>query len=458
MREGEEAAAGKQAGNSRGTGSPCRRRTPMVQPRGCCSRRSGIASGCFKSGQSGAVFPWQMLLCRPAELLGTTWVLLAGLLLPFPPALEAAGPVHRAAAVGSSVLFPGLENITHSDSMCWEFLNGSGPHPILQHHGGILAPAIHAPYAGRAVFHPSNGSLLLEDVQESDSGTYRVTGDRESLEIQLEVLKPVSHPQLWTSSLVAGATGQVLCEVAEGRVDIITWRKDGQPLAPDGVSQLSSSHSVLYLRPAKRSDCGSYSCNASNRISWQETSLEVTIEGLSARLKYALRMAVVAVIFAVISAWGLIIPVCQSQKLRIRGDLWRWLSSYTCGLVCIACILDGTTGVLWMWEEGPSVAVILPGITLSYLTVVTFLVAITVIFQPTDFSHLKSKKEEGCTEFMDVTILVATTAVVAALPLLAIGLCYQRTQGWHKDHEDSWADKVSSFKMSQADTKDTIPS
>lgn len=93
--------------------------------------------------------------------------------------------------------------------------------------------------------------------------------------------EPVSHPQLWTSSLVAGATGQVLCEVAEGRVDIITWSKDGQPLAPDRVSWLSSSHSVLYLRPAKRSDCGSYSCNASNRISWQETSLEVTIEGLT---------------------------------------------------------------------------------------------------------------------------------------------------------------------------------
>lgn len=45
--------------------------------------------------------------------------------------------------------------------------------------------------------------------------------------------------------------------------------------------------------------------------------------------------------------------------------------------------------------SGPSVALILPGITLSYLTVVTFLVAITVIFQPTDFSHLKSKKGEG---------------------------------------------------------------
>ncbi|NWT73211.1 HECA2 protein, partial [Prunella himalayana] len=191
---------------------------------------------------------------------------------------------HRAAAVGSSVLLPGLDNVTHSESMCWEFLNGSGPHPILQHQGGGHGPAIHAPYAGRATFHPSNGSLLLEDVQESDSGTYRVTvntGERKSLEIQLEVLQPVPCPQLRTSSLLARATGQVVCEVAEGRVDTITWKKDGQPLPPDRVSQLSSSHSALYLRPAKKSDCGSYSCNASNGISWQETSLEVAIEGLT---------------------------------------------------------------------------------------------------------------------------------------------------------------------------------
>lgn len=38
----------------------------------------------------------------------------------------------------------------------------------------------------------------------------------------------------------------------------------------------------------------------------------------------------------------------------LGGELWRWLSSYTCGLVCIACILDGTAGILWMREEGQS--------------------------------------------------------------------------------------------------------
>ncbi|NXC35582.1 HECA2 protein, partial [Campylorhamphus procurvoides] len=188
----------------------------------------------------------------------------------------------RAAAVGSSVLLPGLDNITHSHSTCWEYLNGTSSHTILQHNGRVHTPAIHAPYTGRAVFHPSNGSLLLEDLQESDSGIYRVTvngGDRESLEILLEVLKPVSHPQLRSSALVARANGEVVCEVAESRVDTITWKKNGQPLPADRSFHLSSSHSVLYLRPAKKSDCGSYSCNASNGISWQETSLNITIAG-----------------------------------------------------------------------------------------------------------------------------------------------------------------------------------
>ncbi|NXI76246.1 HMCN1 protein, partial [Rhipidura dahli] len=187
-----------------------------------------------------------------------------------------------AAAVGSPVLLPGPDNITRSDSVQWEFRNGSSSRTILQHPGGAQPPAIHAPYAGRAVFHPSNGSLTLEDVQESDSGTYRVTagtGDGKSREIRLEVLEPVSLPRLRTSALLARAPGSIVCEVAEGRVDDISWKKDGQPLPPGRVSQLSGSRSVLHLRAAQSSDCGSYSCNASNAVSWQESSLTVTIEG-----------------------------------------------------------------------------------------------------------------------------------------------------------------------------------
>lgn len=118
--------------------------------------------------------------------------------LPFPchpgllvPLQQAAEGREKAAAVGSSVLLPGPDNITHIYSTRWEYLDGTSSRSILQYYRGSHDPAICAPYAGRAVFHPSNGSLLLEDVQESDSGIYKVTvnaGDRESLKILLEVL------------------------------------------------------------------------------------------------------------------------------------------------------------------------------------------------------------------------------------------------------------------------------
>ncbi|NXJ99213.1 CD48 protein, partial [Corythaixoides concolor] len=188
----------------------------------------------------------------------------------------------RVVAVGSSVLLPGPDNATDTNSVWWEHLDGTSSRTILQYDRGSRSPTIHAPYAGRAVFHPSNGSLWLEDVQESDSGIYKVTvnvGDRESLKILLEVLKPVSRPRLRSSALVVQATGEVLCDVAEGEVDTMAWKKDGQPLPPDRGFRLSNSISVLYLRSAKKSDCGSYSCNASNGISWEEASLNVTVAG-----------------------------------------------------------------------------------------------------------------------------------------------------------------------------------
>uniref|UniRef100_A0A8B9EFP0 Ig-like domain-containing protein n=1 Tax=Anser cygnoides TaxID=8845 RepID=A0A8B9EFP0_ANSCY len=335
-----------------------------------------------------------MQLHHPIELLGTSWMFLAGLLVPLQQAVEAEGALQRrVVVVGSSVLLAGPADAVHIHSAQWEYLNGTVSRAIVQYNEGSHNVAIHPPYVGRALFHPSNGSLLLEDLQESDSGIYKVTfnlAERESLKILLDVLKPVSRPQLWSSGLVAKATGEVLCEVVEGRVDTITWKKDGQALPQGRGFYVSGNLSILHLRAVKKSDCGSYSCNASNGISWQETSLNVTVAGLSPPLKDVLRIAVVAVVFAAVSGWGLIFPVCQSEKLRIRGELWRWLSAYTCGLVCVSSILAGTAGLLWMREEGPSIAIILPEIVLLYVIVVTFLVAANVTFQPTKLIQLKS--------------------------------------------------------------------
>uniref|UniRef100_A0A493TXA9 Ig-like domain-containing protein n=1 Tax=Anas platyrhynchos platyrhynchos TaxID=8840 RepID=A0A493TXA9_ANAPP len=384
-----------------------------------------------------------------------------GLLVPLQQAAEAEGALQRrVVVVGSSVLLAGPADAVHIHSARWEYLNGSISRAVVQYDEGSHYVAIHPPYVGRALFHPPNGSLLLEDLQESDSGIYKVTinlAERESLKVLLDVLKPVSRPQLWSSGLVAKATGEVLCEVVEGRVDTITWKKDGQALPRGRGFHVSGSLSILHLRAVKKSDCGSYSCNASNGISWQETSLNVTVAGLSPPLKDVLRIAVVAVVFAAVSGWGLVIPVCQSEKLRIS----------------------------------PSIAVILPEIVLLYVIVVTFLVAANVTFQPTKLIQLKSttaqrtmgytapggvllvvltssfhiknihhRHEDGCTAFVDVTALAVSTAAVSALPLLAIFLCYHTTQGWQNERDSSCAEKERSsrsFEMSLPNIKDPVP-
>uniref|UniRef100_A0A8C3B7Y5 Ig-like domain-containing protein n=1 Tax=Cairina moschata TaxID=8855 RepID=A0A8C3B7Y5_CAIMO len=402
-----------------------------------------------------------MQLHRPIELLGTSWMLLAGLLVPLQQAAEAEGALQRrVVVVGSSVLLAGPADAVHIHSACWEYLNGSISRAVVQYDERSHYVAIHPPYVGRALFHPPNGSLLLEDLQESDSGIYKVTinlAERESLKVLLDVLKPVSRPQLWSSGLVAKATGEVLCKVVEGRVDTITWKKDGQALPRGRGFHVSGSLSILHLRAVKKSDCGSYSCNASNGISWQETSLNVTVAGLSPPLKNVLRIVVVAVVFAAVSGWGLVFPVCQSEKLRIS----------------------------------PSIAIILPEIVLLYVIVVTFLVAANVTFQPTKLIQLKStteqrtmgytapggvllvvltssfhiknihhRHEDGCTAFVDVTALAVSTAAVSALPLLAIFLCYHTTQGWQNERDSSCAEKERSsrsFEMSLPNIKDPVP-
>ncbi|XP_068008330.1 uncharacterized protein [Melanerpes formicivorus] len=421
-----------------------------ITPCPCHYRPSVLDSGGTKLLPGHAKF-----LCLPCH---------PGLLVPLAQAAEVGEPLKRkVTAVGSSVLLPGPEDTSHIHSLQWEHLNStnSSSTTILQYSRRSPSTAIHPPYTGRALFHPSNGSLWLEGVQESDSGIYKVTVNRrakESQEVLLEVLKPVAHPRLRSSPLVAQAAGQVLCEVAEGKVDTITWKKDGQLLPPDRALHLSSRLSVLYLRSAKKSDCGCYSCNASNGISWAEASLNITVAGVSPPLQDVLRIAVVAVVFAAVSLWGLIFPVCQSEKLRIRGELWRWLSAYTCGLVCVGSILASIAGVLWMWEEGPSIAIILPEIALAYIIVITFLVSTGVIFQPAMFSQIKNKSEEGCTPLVGLSTLVVSTAAVAAVPLLAIFFSYHTTQRQLHGCDSSWVDKERSFEMAQPTSKEAVSS
>ncbi|KFR14180.1 hypothetical protein N306_12048, partial [Opisthocomus hoazin] len=187
----------------------------------------------------------------------------------------------RAAAEGSSVLMhaPDMKNVSFTE---WEFIRNTTPEVILQYYADFQSPTIYASYQGRVIFYPKNGSILLQRLREADSGIYKATVDLiqdKARTTLLEVIKPVPQPELQCSSNLAGLPIKLVCAVPEGTVASISWKKDGHPLPPEKCHGLSGDLTVLQIRKGEKSDCGSYSCNVSNVISWKEAALNLTVTG-----------------------------------------------------------------------------------------------------------------------------------------------------------------------------------
>ncbi|NWU69657.1 HECAM protein, partial [Pterocles burchelli] len=187
----------------------------------------------------------------------------------------------RVAAEGSSVLLH-APNIRNGNFTEWEYIRNSTPEFILQYYADFQAPTVYSAYQGRVVFYPENGSILLRGLQETDSGAYKATVDlmqHKARTTLLQVIKPVPQPELQPHSTLAGSPIELVCLVPEGTVASISWKKEGRPLPPEKCCLLSGNTSVLQIRKGERSDCGSYSCNVSNAVSWREAALELVVAG-----------------------------------------------------------------------------------------------------------------------------------------------------------------------------------
>uniref|UniRef100_A0A8C8SLG9 Ig-like domain-containing protein n=1 Tax=Pelusios castaneus TaxID=367368 RepID=A0A8C8SLG9_9SAUR len=286
---------------------------------------------------------------------------------------------HRTVAAGSSVLLTALPT-NNTEHIQWEYIRSSTPENIMHYYRTGKEPVIAERYEGRVVFYSSNGSLLLKNVQVSDSGIYRATINLNKIDAKetvLKVIEPVSKPQLQINSTVVGSAVELSCEVPSGKVQAIDWKKDGKPLPRNRCYLLSESFNVLYIPEGQKSDCGSFSCNASNEISWQETSVNLTIEGITPPQKHALTISTVALAIAITlaagSVLGFLVLCCQKENKKITGELWRWLVVSIHGLVCVSSTLMIIASVLWMREDGLSKVLTFYMILLMWVTMVTLL-------------------------------------------------------------------------------------
>ncbi|XP_053896289.1 HEPACAM family member 2-like isoform X4 [Malaclemys terrapin pileata] len=189
-------------------------------------------------------------------------------------------------AVGCTVVFPGPEHIDITGVVRWEYKqNENDPElTVVLYYVASPNPEILPEYKDRVVFNMFDWSLGLK-MQLADQGLYRLRREEEEKSgkwIKLEVIEPLSKPELFRNSSLAGSTIEMVCNVTVGRVDSYQWKKDHKPLPRSDHYQLSWNNSVLLILNAIQADSGCYSCKVTNEVSENETSLELTISDSSA--------------------------------------------------------------------------------------------------------------------------------------------------------------------------------
>ncbi|NXN49759.1 HECA2 protein, partial [Rynchops niger] len=339
----------------------------------------------------------------------------------------------RVAAEGSSILMhaPDIRNVNFTE---WEYIRNTTPEFILQYYADHKYPTIYTAYQGRVVFYPENGSILLQRLQETDSGIYRATVDLmqdKARTTLLEVIQPVPQPELQCSSKPAGSPIELVCVVPEGTVASISWKKDGHPLPPDKCYLLSENDTVLLIRNGEKSDCGSYSCNVSNVISWKEATLDLTVTGLTPPLRHVRRLAVVTLMFVAFSTVGFIVLLWQLREQRFGTEASKHAILFSHGLLCVSCLLLLAISIIWMQEEGLSAAFVLLGLFFfaaaighrvirNSTTPATLIV--NLLFATLLLHHTQQLHERGCSEAVDLTTSCVSAAVAILTTLLLLFL------------------------------------
>eukprot|EP00075_Anas_platyrhynchos_P022901 XP_027312154.1 uncharacterized protein LOC113843518 isoform X3 [Anas platyrhynchos] len=265
-------------------------------------------------------------------------------------------------------------------------------------------------------------------------------------------LRALAQPKLLSSSNLDGSLINLTCVLPEGTVADVSWKKDGLPLPPEKCFQLTGKTTVLQIRKAEKSVCGSYSCIINNSISWKEADFNLTVTGLTPPACAAQMMTAAALVLTATSAVLFVIRLCQLGKLRLGKEVWEWLMMSLLGLLCTSSLLLFAASVIWMQEDGHSAAFILLGLILSAgivamaLTVVAMspcrpavltcfgskgwhrvilyitatMLTVNLLFSSLLLHNFHQLHERGCSEAVNLTIgfVIPAVAVLSMLMLL----------------------------------------
>ncbi|XP_028635343.1 pregnancy-specific glycoprotein 22-like isoform X2 [Grammomys surdaster] len=146
----------------------------------------------------------------------------------------------------------------------------------------ILNYVIRGPAHSRRETVYTNGSLLLQDATEKDSGVYTLQMiDRnfkiETAHVKVQINKPVTQPFIRVTDATVRVQSSVVLTCFSADTGISTqWLFNNQNLRLTERMTLSPSKCQLSIDPVRKEDAGEYRCEVSNPVSSQ-TSLPVSL-------------------------------------------------------------------------------------------------------------------------------------------------------------------------------------
>ncbi|XP_069724023.1 carcinoembryonic antigen-related cell adhesion molecule 1-like [Phaenicophaeus curvirostris] len=186
-------------------------------------------------------------------------------------------PERLVSAVGCTVLLTvPLPNATKV--VFWEYKTDS-------QEGVIVSYAFNRPantsrsFENRTKFNETDFSLQMV-LQQGDDGLYRFRSESEATGwFQLRVVEPLSEPEIvGNSSVKAGGSTKLVCNVLGGKADLYRWKKNGELLLGSDHIQFVDNTTTLCIVKASMNDSGYYACVVRNEVSQNETSFLLHVQ------------------------------------------------------------------------------------------------------------------------------------------------------------------------------------
>ncbi|XP_077889466.1 cell adhesion molecule CEACAM6-like [Ictidomys tridecemlineatus] len=205
--------------------------------------------------------PWQGILLAVSLL--TFWN-------PHPTDQLTIEPVPFDAAEGTDVLL--LVHNASQNAIGYNWFKGNtadNRHQIISYMVSTQLTTPGSAFSGREKIY-SNGSLLIQNVTQNDTGFYAVQTITANLRVELATGEFRVHGLVAQPSLRATNTEphSVAMTCLSGDPGIsITWIFNSQTLQLTDRMQLSPDHRTLIIDPVRQEDAGEYQCEASNPAS-----------------------------------------------------------------------------------------------------------------------------------------------------------------------------------------------